>query len=200
MRFGIRLGLAFATSVALVAAVTPAAFASSTTQQATAAHVVTKNGHLALAIPLRPGTHKVSSQFKVHAPAPSPGAAPSAAPTIQIRVGPSACAGYNGEINWVYFPNSEAWLINTYGVLWDNCWRFYARASTVYVYVSYNELDEPRQNFQAFSLKDSSSPGISKGVNSGEIQTADIFGPSAIQVDACLSSVNGWECGKGQSI
>lgn len=201
MKFTIRLGLAFATSVALVAAMAPAAFASTTpAQHARQAHVVVRNGHLALAIPLRPGRHTVSGQVELSASSRSPAAAPSAAPQIQVRVGPHQCAGYNGEINWVYFPNIEAWLINTYGVLWDNCYKYYSWPSTAYVYVSYNELDEPRQNFQAFSVHDSGPAGISQGVNSGEVPTADIFGPSGIKVTACLQALDGWQCGAGQPV
>lgn len=201
MKFTIRLGLAFAASVALVGAMAPAAFASATSAQpARAAHAVVKNGRLAIAIPLRPGRHAVSDEVQLSARSHSPGAAPSAAPEIQVRVGPGQCAGFNGQMTWSFVPTIEAWVINTYGVMWDNCYRYYSWPSTAYVYVSYNERDEPRQNYQAFSVHDSGPGGVSKGVNSGDVPTMDIFGPSGIKVTACLQSLDGWQCGAGQSI
>jgi hypothetical protein len=186
--------------VALVAAATPSAFAgAAAAQHAQGAHAVMRNGHLAVAIALRPGRHAVSDAVLLSARSYSPQAAASS-PEVQIRVGPSNCAGFNGGINWVYFPNIEAWLIDTYGVLWDNCYGHYNWPSTVYVYVSYNELDEPRQNFQAFSAHDAGPAGISQGVNSGEVPTMDIFGPSDIVLTACLQSLDGWQCGAGQTV
>jgi hypothetical protein len=201
MKFAIRLGLAVATSVALAAAVTPAAFASATpAQHAREAHVVVKNGHLAIAIPLRPGRYAVSDEVLLSASSHASQAAASSAPQIQVRVGPGQCAGFNGEINWYFVATIEAWVINTYGVMWDNCYRYYNWPSTAYVYVSYNELDEPHQNFQAFSVHDSGPAGISKGVNSGDVPTKDTFGPSGIKITACLQSLTGWQCGAGQPV
>jgi hypothetical protein len=201
MKFAIRLGLAVATSVALAAAVTPAAFASATpAQHAREAHVVVKNGHLAIAIPLRPGWHAVSDEVLMSASSYTSQAAASSAPQIQVRVGPHSCAGYNGEITWSFFPYIQAWLINTYGVMWDNCYGYYNWPSTAYVYVSYNELDEPRQNYQAFSVHDSGPGGVSQVVNSGEVPTKDTFGPSGIKITACLQSLTGWQCGAAQSV
>lgn len=114
MRFAIRTVLAFAVGVALVAA-TPAVVASATPiQHARQAHVVFRNGGLTIAIPLRPGRHVVSDAVALNAHSYSSPAAASSSPTIHVRVGPTSCAGYNGEITWEYFPNIEAWLINTY--------------------------------------------------------------------------------------
>jgi hypothetical protein len=200
MKFTIRLGLAFAASVALAAAVIPAALASaSPAQNARAAHVEVRNGHLAIAIPLRPGRHAVSDEVRLSARSYTLDAALSS-PQIQVRVGPGQCAGFNGEMTWSFVPTIEAWVINTYGVMWDNCYKYYSWPSTAYVYVSYNELDEPRQNFQAFSVHDSGSAGVSEGVNSGDVPTMDTFGPSGIKVTECLESLDGWQCGTGQPI
>jgi hypothetical protein len=201
MKFAIRLGLAVATSVALAAAVTPAAFASATpAQHARAAHVVVKNGHLAVAIPLRPGRHAVSDEVLLSASSHASQAAASSAPQIQVRVGPHNCAGYNGEIYWVFVAQQQIWIIRTYGVLWDNCYGYYNWPSTVYVYLSYDERDEPHQNLQIFSLHDGGRAGASQGEDSGNVPTLDIFGPSGIKITACLQSLTGWQCGAGQSV
>lgn len=200
MRFVVRLGLAGAMGLALFAG-TPATFASAApVQHAQAPHLAVANGHLAVAIPLTPGRHVVSGAMTLSAAAHPVKAAASSSPTIHVRVGPNNCAGYNGEIFWVYFPTITAWVIDTYGVLWDNCYSHYSRPSTVYVYVSYNELDEPRQNFQAFSLHDAGPGGVSQGVDSGDVPTMDIFGPSDIVITACIQSINGWQCGAGQKV
>jgi hypothetical protein len=200
MRFAIRLGLAFAMGVAL-AATTPAVFASAASiQHAQEAHVVVRNGHLAIALPLRPGRHAISEAVPLSAHSYSSQDATSSSPTIQVRVGPHNCAGYNGEIYWVFVAQEQVWFIDTYGVLWDDCYGYYNWPSTVYVYVSYNEWDEPRQNFQAFSVHDGGPAGASRGVNSGNVPTMDIFGPSDIVITACLQSLNGWQCGAGQKV
>ena len=200
MRFSVKLVLTLAMGLALVAA-TPAAFASAASvQHAQQVHVADTDGRLAIVMPLRPGTHTVSDVIRLRASSYSLRAAAASSPTIQVRVGPKSCAGYNGEISWVFFAQEQVWLIRTYGVLWDNCYGYYNWPSTVYVYVSYNELDEPRQNFQAFSVHDSGAAGASQGVDSGNVPTMDIFGPSDIVITACLASLDGWQCGTGQKV
>ena len=199
MGIRIRAALVCAMGLALVGA-TPAVFASTVpAHQQQTAHAVIKNGHLAIAIPLRPGSHAVSDAVLVSASTSLPRAAASSSPEIQVRVGPGTCAGYNGEIIYGFVGSGEDFVyIDTWGVLWDDCYNYYAYPSTAYVYVSYNELDEPRQNFQAGSEYDGGSAGASTGINTGPVMTADIFLPSDIVVTACLESIDGWQCGAGQ--
>lgn len=199
MRFAIRLALAFMTAAALVAAA-PAVFAGAAPVQHTqTAHVVIRNGHLAIAIPLRPGRHAVSEGVSMNSRSYS-GQAASSSPEVQVRVGPHNCAGYNGEVVAVWVP-IYAWpIIETWGTAWDDCYGYYNWPSTVYVYVSYSELDEPRQNFEAGSVHDGGSGGASTGLSTGPVLTADVFLPSDIVVTACIQSLDGWACGAGQKV
>lgn len=206
MRFAIKLALAFMAAGALVAAA-PAMFVGAASaasaapvQHAQTAHVVIRNGHLAIAIPLRPGRNAVSEAVGLNSRSDSGLAAASTAPEVQVRVGPHNCAGYNGEVEDVWVPIYDWPIIETWGTAWDDCYGYYNWPSTTYVYVSYSELDEPRQNFEAGSVHDGGSAGASTGIATGPILTADIFLPSDIVVTACIQSIDGWACGAGQKV
>ena len=203
MRFAIKLALAFMAAGALVAAA-PAMFVSAATaapvQHAQTARVVVRNGHLAIAIPLRPGRNSVSEAVALNSRSDLGLAAASTAPEVQVRVGPHNCAGYNGEVVHVWVPVYDWPIIETWGTAWDDCYGSYNWPSTTYVYVSYSELDEPRQNFEAGSVHDGGSAGASAGISTGPVVTADIFLPSDIVVTACIQSIDGWACGAGQKV
>jgi hypothetical protein len=180
----------------------PAVLASAAPgQHAQTAHVVIRNGHLAVAIALRPGSHAVSHAVPLSARSYSPQAAASSSPEVQVRVGPNNCGGFNGQVvtGNTPFPYDTPW-VQVYGIVWDDCGP-YIYPSTVYVYVNYHcFLCHNPVNYSVGSVYDGGPGGVSTGLNSGQQDTPSGFDAAGIKVTACMESAYGWQCGAGKGV
>jgi hypothetical protein len=211
MRFPMKLALAslMAAGAMAVAPALPASAAP--VPGAHGATAVARPGGLAVPLTMKPGTHKISESIRVTSRPSSRQAAPSISGRslagcnsycVSVRAGPYNCAGFNGQITWYAAqppPHFNSYVIIVYGIMWDDCGKYEA-PTTTYVYLSYNCAScYPRQNYSIDSLyAPSSHYNYSTGVNS-TTGTPSGWGPSDVQLTACIEAPRGWSCGASQS-
>jgi hypothetical protein len=202
MKIPIALALASLGAAALVAVGSPALASTAPVQHSHSAAVEAGRTGQAIAIPLAPGTHKVSMMIPAISRPFSAQAAPSAAPQIQVRVGKNNCAGYNGQIVWGYVPPPlDSWYFETYGTAWDDC-GVYTYPTQVFIYISYTCFNcIGRVSLPGITGPYSGGTGnVSEGIPPAVLYTFSAFGPSAVEVTACLKWNTGWGCGAPQSV
>jgi hypothetical protein len=185
-----------------VAVGSPALASTAPVQHSHSAAVEAGRTGQAIAIPLAPGTHKVSMMIPAISRPFSAQAAPAAAPQIQVRVGKNNCAGFNGNVAQGYngpYPISYTAWIQLYGTAWDDC-GVYTYPTQVFIYLKYDCLQCTTQNVQVDGPYSGGTGNVSKGINTGEMNTPSGFDPSNIYVTACLKWNTGWGCGTSQHV
>ena len=209
MRFPMKLALA---SLMVAGAVTVAPTLSASAAPVQGAHgatVVAGPGGSAVALALKPGTHKISESIRVTSRPSSRQAAPSISGVpladcnsycVSVRVGKNNCAGFNGQITWYWThpPQPNSYEVFVVGELWDDCGA-YTAPTTAYLYLSYDCLGCFHQSFSIDSMY---APRLGynywTGVNYGG-GTYTGYAPSNVKLTACLQYPGGWTCGASQS-
>jgi hypothetical protein len=211
MRHVIKLWSALVLAVALAAAA-PAALASAApAHHSRVTSAVSRDGRLAVSVPVTPGRHAMSEKFAL--PAGSARLSGLTAPQlvaadttngVQVRVGKNNCAGFNGNIAWSFAgAGIDQWFFILQGTAWDDC-GYYTHPTQEFIYINFTcgggVICAKGQNIGIDGPKAPGTAYVSEGINLEPIWTGDALAPSDVKVDACLKWNDGWGCGPAQSV